>query len=201
MNMSLFPSLQRLFAGALLLSSLSAAGQSPELQAKIDDFIASKSETHDERHLNITVPDVGNIQGTFPTSVREFMFKSREKITNTLDNEVSERVWVAFYSYETLDDTRYALKSWLAEFMEGKSVKPGREVKRFPGARPLYVLIEDNWIGFLTIDCTDWDEDRWEAWKASFDKAFSNKYTRVMEVRCEGPLTWPRNAPDPKTFR
>ena len=201
MKKTLHPSRKWLVAGLMLMSSPLTWAQSPDLQAKIDDFIASKSQTHEGRNLNITVPDVGNIQGTFPESVREFMFKSREKITNTLDNEVSERVWVAFYSYETLEDTRYALSSWMSEFMEGKSVKPGREVKRFPGARPLYVLVEDNWIGFLTLDCTEWDEARWEAWKESFDKAFSGKYTRVMEVRCEGPLTWPRNAPDPKSFR
>jgi hypothetical protein len=186
--------------GAALFSAVVLA-QNPELQARIDDFIASHNTSHEKKYLNITMPDVGNIKGTFPQHVTEFMLRGKEKMTNTLDQEVKERVFIAFYEYETPEDTRYALSSWMKNFIDGKVVKPGREMKRFPGARPMYVLIDEQWIAFLTIDCTEWDKKRWEAWVASFDKAFSNNYTRTMELLCEGPLTWPRNPPDPKTFR
>jgi hypothetical protein len=193
--------LTSLATACALIFSATLFGQNPEIQGRIDDFVASHSSTHEKKYLNITMPDVGNIKATFPKHVTEFMLRGKEKITNTLDQEVKERVFIAVYEYETPEDTRYALSTWMKSFMDGKSVKPGREMKRYPGAQPMYVLVDEQWIAFITLDCTEFDKKRWEAWESSFDKAFSNTYTRTMEVLCEGPLTWPRNPPDPKTFR
>lgn len=175
--------------------------QHEELKQKISAFTADHVEDYDKKYLNIADREMGDIDNSSYSWKDEFMLKSKEKLENSIGNKSYRKFYFSVYAYETLEDRQYALKYWMENFIEGKSIRPGRPVRTYPYASPTIILINDREIVIGNYKCRDYTNENFEYWKDSMEKYFGNENTIVIEILCDGPLEWTKNSPDPKNRR
>jgi hypothetical protein len=182
-----------------VLSSSCLQAQSEELKQKLSAFADDHAEAYEKKYLNIADREIGSIDETGYDWKDKFMLKSKEKAMNSLGNESRQKFYFAFYSYETLEDRQYGLKDWMGNFIEGKSLRPGRKVRTYEYATPTIILINDTEIMICNYKCSDFSEDNFKYWKKTMLTYFGEENTMVIELECDGPLEWTKNAPDPKS--
>lgn len=180
---------------------LQVHAQSEEIKQKVEAFKSEHADQYELKFLNIPDRDLGMIDETLPAWKDKFMLKGLEKAENTLGGKSYPKIFVNIYSYETLKDRQYALKDWMEEFLEGESIRPGREMRTYDYASPTLILINDTEIIVLNYKCSDFTEDNFEFWEDELMKYFSAENTMVIEVLCGGPLKWTKNPPDPRASR
>ena len=193
-----------LFLASVVLMSLKPTelcGQVEELKQKVEAFKSEFSENYELKYLNIADRDLGMIDDTFPAWKDKFMLKSKEKSENNLGNRSYAKFYFNIYAYESLKDRQYALKDWMESFLEGESIRPGRDMRTYDYATPTLILINDQEIIILNYKCSDYSEDNFEFWQDELLKYFGADNTMVIEVLCGGPLEWTKNAPDPRETR
>ncbi len=178
-----------------------AIGQAEELKQKVEAFKSEHSEAYEIKFLNIPERDLGMIDDTYPAWKDKFLLKGKEKAENNLGNKSYPKFFFNIYSYESLKDRQYALKDWMEEFLEGESIRPGREMRTYDYATPTLILINDTEIIILNYKCSDFTDDNFEFWEDELIKYFGTDNTMVVEVLCGGPLKWTKNAPDPRATR
>lgn len=179
--------------------SLSVAGQNEDLQQRIAAFVESHNPQFEKKYLNISKKDFGAIDQATHSYNSYFELKSREKRTDNLENSTYFEYYFEWYGFEGVDDRNWAMKAWLKDFLEGKTVRAGRPVRSYPYVTPTLVLINELDISILNYKCSQYSEEDFKQWKKSMLKFFGNDDTVVIEIGCEGPLEWTQNAPDPKS--
>lgn len=194
-----FKALLILLAVGFLAFSLPA--QNEELKQKVEALKNDKSEEYDVKFLNISSPDLGYIDKTSCEWKDRFMLKSKKKAENNLGNRSYQKFYINVYSYSDLTDRQYALKDWMGDFLEGKSIRAARDMRSYDYATPTIILINDESIITLNYKCSDFSDDNFRDWKDEMLKYFGEDNTMVIEVLCDGPLKWTKNAPDPKEAR
>lgn len=169
------------------------------LKIAIKSFIEDQSQDYRKKHLNLRKRDIGNLESE-PFDFKDyFMLESKEEFENNLGYTTEREIYFMFYSYESETDRQYALKYWMQDFIEGKTIRAGRPVRSYAYAKPTIILINDKNIIVCNYECKYFDEDNYDYWKDELMEHFGDKYkTMVIEIECEGPLEWTRNAPDPK---
>lgn len=183
----------------ITLSFLQIQAQSlGEVQAKMDSFQAWASEKYEVKEMNIAEPVWGALNNSDPDYHLYFQFKSREKTEDNLGRKGYAKMDVAFYYYNDEEDATYALDAWLKEFMEGKTVRIGRPVRTYEYAKPTIVLMDEKYIAILQMKCSDYFQEDFDEWVRSMEKQLGDFSTMTIELLCEGPLNWTKNAPDPK---
>lgn len=185
-----------LFAGL----SLGSYAQSEELKQKISAF-KSDLEGYEMKYLNIGDRELGSIYETGFDWKDEFMLKALEKQQNNLGSNGYPKFYFSIFSYETIDDRKYALKDWMESFIEGSTLRAGRDIRTLQYATPTIILINDLEIITCNYKCKDYSEDNFDTWKDMLLKYFGADNTMVLEVMCDGPVEWTKNVPDPKDRR
>lgn len=167
-----------------------------ELNQRLDAFIADNLEGFELEEFNLSPPDFGDIEETDYTYYREFMLKSEERSESNLGRNQYQKLYVNAFGYYDESERDYAMKEWLADFIDGQSVRPGRDKRRYEYAHPMVVIINEDHIVILNYECA-WDSyDYFNEWREKMFTYFSDSESVIMEVRCEGPLEWTRNRPD-----
>ena len=187
--------------GCVIFLTSQVQAQHEELKQKVEALKNDHSEQYELKFLNISEPDLGIIDETFPSWKDKFMLKSKEKRENNLGNRSYEKFYFNVYAYGSLKDRQYALKDWMENFLEGESIRPGRNMRSYDYATPTIILINDTEIIVANYKCSDYTEYNFEYWKDTLLKYFEQENTMVIEVLCDGPLEWTKNAPDPRETR
>lgn len=197
-----------LITACLLLFTLTGHTQSDtvlspieELKQMVETFKTEHSEQYEIKFLNIADRDLGIIDDTYPAWKDKFMLKGKEKSENNLGSKSYAKFYLNIYAYESLKDRQYALKDWMEKFLEGESIRPGRDMRTYDYATPTHIMINDTEIIILNYKCSDFTEDNFEYWQDELLKYFGAENTMVIEVLCGGPLKWTKNAPDPRETR
>lgn len=191
---------QKLFLPlCLLVFSTSVSAQEAELKQKIEAMKSDFSENFELKYLNINSPDLGYIDDTRYAWKDQFMLKSKEKTENNIGNRGYSKFYISVYYYETFTDRQYALSDWMKDFIEGESIRPGRPVRKLPYATPTIILINPQNIVTFNYKCSDYTYENFDKWKDDLLALFGNDDTMVIEVLCDGPVEWTKNAPDPRT--
>lgn len=183
----------------LLLFSAVAFGQSSEMKQKIEAFHSDHSSAYSMKYLNIDKRELGSIYEQEVEWKDEFMLKSKEKEVNNLGNKSYAKFYISIFGFETEEDRQYSLKYWLENFIEGKSVRPGRVVRSYDYAVPTIILINQMSIITVSYDCSDYSDENFEFWKKEVLTYFGEENSMMIEILCDGPMEWTLNAPDPKT--
>jgi hypothetical protein len=172
---------------------------SDSLKSQINLFINDQSATHEKDYLNINKREIGGLEDEVFMWSDKFRLESIEEFENTLGYTTERKIYFNFYFYETESDRQYALKNWMENFIEGKSIRASRPVRTYKYATPTIILINKQSIIICNYPCKYFDEDNYDYWKKSLMKYFGNRReTMLIEVQCNGPLEWTKNAPDPK---
>jgi len=171
--------------------------QSEELKQKISAF-KSDLEAYEMKYLNINDRDLGSIDQTGYAWKDEFMLKSIEKEENNIGNKSYAKYYFSIFAYETLEDRQYGLKDWMADFINGEALRPGRDMRTYTEATPTIILINDLEIITCNYKCSDFSDEGFDKWKDMLLKYFGADNTIVIEIMCDGPLKWTKNAPDPR---
>ncbi len=185
----------------LLSSSPILQAQNEELRQKLSAFVADHEADYEKKYLNIDDRSIGSIDDSEYAWKDEFMLKSKEKLENNIGNTGYQKFYFSFFAYETLLDRQYALKDWMGNFIEGEAIRPGRPIRKYQYGTPSIVLINDNEIMVCNYRCSDWSEENFKYWKKTLLTYFGQPNTMVIELLCDGPLEWTKNAPDPKERR
>lgn len=183
---------------ALALPTLASA-QSEEMKQKISAFKSDQEVTYEMKYLNIADRNLGGIDETGYEWKDEFMLKTKERVETNLGRKSHLKFYFSIYGYETLTDRQYALKDWMDSFIEGETMRAGRDKRTFNYGKPTLILINDTEIIICNYDCSDYTEDNFEKWEDDLLRYFGHDNTIVIEIYCDGPLKWTKNAPDPKT--
>lgn len=181
-----------------MLIGAEANAQHEDLQQRMDAFAEAQKEKFEKRYLNVKKKDLGGIDQA-PNAFNSFYeLKSHERMDDLLGNSSYFEYYLEVFAYDSEADRDWALKTWFKSFLEGKSIRPGRPVRTYPFGKPTLVLINGTDVIIFTFKCSQFNEDSFKTWKKELLKFFGNDDTIVLELQCEGPLEWTKNAPDPK---
>lgn len=190
-----------LFISALLVpfSQKAQDAKGDSLKSKIEAFVADHADTHEKKHLNLRMREIGGLENE-PFAWKEFFrLETKEEFENQLGYTTEREYYFLFYHYETELDRKYALKFWMEDFIEGESIRPSRPKRSYDYATPTIILINPSNIIILNYECKYYDEEDYENWKDTMMEYFGDKdETMMIELECDGPLNWTLNAPDPK---
>jgi hypothetical protein len=175
-----------------------AAAQHEELKQAISGFVAAKSEAFEKKYLNETEPQYGLLATTNHDFHDFFVLKAKAKTTNSLGNNVKLELACSFFAYENAQERDYAMSFWFKNFIEGLRVTPGREMRTYKGAEPTIIIMNEDHVAIIKLDCYDYDPDLFYAMRKEFFSFFGNAESIVIELNCNGPLRWTKNPPDPK---
>ncbi len=199
---TILKSTQSILLGAIIFLSApsKSLAQSEELKQKVSAF-KNDLESYEMKYLNISDRDLGGIEKTGYAWKDEFMLKSKEKEENNIGNKSYAKYYFSIFSYETIEDRQYGLKDWMGDFINSEEIRPGRDMRTYPEATPTIILINDLEIITCNYKCSDFSDDGFDKWKDMLLKYFGADNTIVIEIMCDGPLKWTKNAPDPKDRR
>lgn len=182
----------------ILFQPLKLNAQHEELKQNINAFVESKSEKFDKKYLNQTEPDYGELANTNFTFHDFFQLKAKERTENSLGNKTKVKYNCSFYAYENGTERDYALAFWFKNFMEGKRITPGREVRTYKGTEPTIIIINADNVCIINFSCYDYDPELFRDLRKEMLAFFGNSESMVIEVQCDGPLKWTKNPPNPK---
>jgi len=179
--------------------SQNAEALSDSLKSQISLFISEHASSHEKDYLNIPSREIGGLEDEIFMWSDKFRLESKEEFKNNLGYTTERKIYFNFYFYETELDRQYALKNWMDNFIEGKSIRASRPVRSYDYATPTIILINKQSIIFCNYDCKYYDEDNYDYWKKTLMKYFGDRReTMMIEIACDGPMEWTKNAPDPK---
>lgn len=183
---------------ALLLLPLALMAQTEELAQRTQLFIAEQTETFKISELNGSEPDYGVLTETNFIEHNYFQLKQIEKEMNELGNKVRPKYSLSTFAYENADELKYALKFWFKEFIGNKRITPGRDYRTVDHVSPAIVVIDNNYIAILTMSCYATDLEEFREWRSAMLGVFGSPNAMIVEIGCDGPIEWTKNAPDPK---
>jgi hypothetical protein len=172
--------------------------QHEELKQSIDAFVNSKAEKFDKKYLNQSEPDYGELANTNFTFHDFFQLKAKERSVNNLGNNVKMKYNCSFYAYEDGTERDYALSFWFKNFIDGRRITPGREVRTYKGTEPTIIIINESNVCIINFSCYNYDPDSFRDLRKELLAFFGNADSMVIEIQCDGPLKWTKNPPDPK---
>lgn len=175
-----------------------AFGQVEELKQRTALFKQEKSEAYKIKPLNGNEPDYGVLSETNFIHHEYFQLKQNEKELNELGNSVKPKYDLSTYAYEDADELKSALKFWFKEFIGNKRITPGRDYRTVDHVKPAVIIMDKNYIAILTLSCYSVDIEEFRQWRSDMLGIFGSPEAMIIEIGCDGPLEWTKNAPDPK---
>ena len=171
--------------------------QSEDLTSRLTSFEAEISEQFKKIEYNVVEPEWGALNNSEPDHHTYFQWKSRKKRRDNLERKNYHKIDFAVYEWNDPEDGTWALKSWMDEFMEGRKLRPGREVRAYEYAQPSVVIMDTNYVVIAQMRCADYFEEEFDDWVKLLEKHFGHSKAMTLELYCGGPLKWTKNAPDP----
>jgi hypothetical protein len=186
---------------SILMLSIGAQAQVEELNQRTALFLDEVKSTFKVKSLNGSEPDYGVLIETEHVSHTYYQLKQIEKELNELGNKVRPTYNLSTFAYENEEELLYALKFWFKNFIGGKRVTPGRDYRSVDHVEPALIIIENNYIAILTLSCYATDIDEFRDWRSQMLGVFGGPNSMVIEIGCNGPIEWTKNAPDPKDMK
>ncbi|KAB2810248.1 hypothetical protein [Phaeocystidibacter luteus] len=193
--------MKKIISTCLVLLSLASTAQHEELSQKLEAFAADHSEDYEKKTLNLDDPEIGDIEETNFTFSERYMLKSKERVMSNLDREIYARYYINAYAYYDEAERDYAMQYWLQNFIEGQSVRPGRDIRTYDYATPTIVIINETSIIVLNYECALYDRDSFREWRNKMLNYFGDPNSVIIEIKCGGPLEWTKNPPDRRDRR
>ncbi|TNE27791.1 MAG: hypothetical protein EP346_11190 [Bacteroidetes bacterium] len=181
--------------------STTLMGQHEELAQKCSAFVADHDSLYEKKYLNISNPPIGDIDDTDYEFAERFMLESRDRVKSNIDNNIYAKYYVNVYGYADEYDRDWALKHWFSNFIEGESIRPGRDKRSYDYAHPTIIIINNKDVAILHYECQLYDRDSFQNWREKMLSYFGDVNSIVIEVQCDGPLKWTKNPPDPRDRR
>ena len=182
----------------LSLLPFSVLAQSEELKQRTSLFLEEQKDAFKAKSSGSTEPRYGVLNETQYVDHQYYQLKQIEKEVNELGNSVRPKYDLSTFCYEDKDELMYALKFWFKEFIGNKRITPGRDYKTVDHIKPAIIIIENNYISILTLSCYATDIDEFRNWRNSMLGVYGSPTAMVVEIGCNGPINWTKNAPDPK---
>lgn len=182
----------------LSLLPLGVLAQSEELKQRTSLFLEEQKDAFKAKSSGSTEPRYGVLNETQYVDHQYYQLKQIEKEVNELGNSVRPKYDLSTFCYEDKDELMYALKFWFKEFIGDKRITPGRDYKTVDHIKPAIIIIENNYISILTLSCYATDIDEFRDWRNSMLGVYGSPTAIVVEIGCNGPIKWTKNAPDPK---
>lgn len=181
------------------LLPLSLYAQDQDLAQRIAAFQGDVSETHKVKTLNIGGETLGALEKESPEFRVDFKLEGLEKQLDNLERNVKFDLYVHVFQFADTDELNWAMKRWLPDFMDGASIRPGRDSRTVEHVDPTIVVIDGTTISVLTLPCPQFSVEYFRDWRSKMLTYFGSPTAVMIEVAgCEGPLMWTKNAPDPK---
>lgn len=172
--------------------------QTEELKQRTALFLQEQSAKYKVKELNGSEPDYGVLDQTQYVFHKYYQLKQIEKEVNELGNSVRPKYDLSTFAYEDEEELKYALKFWFKEFIGNKRITPGRDYRTVDHVDPAIVIIDGTSISILTLSCYATDIDEFRDWRSAMLGVFGSPNAMVVEIGCNGPIEWTKNAPDPK---
>lgn len=168
-----------------------------KVEHDILSFITDNEGDYQLKRLNLRPRDVGSIFETEHEYADFFMLRSIEKIPNKIQQKKRLKLYVHAFSYESPYVLENSLRFWFDNFIEGEQIRPGRKLRGYDNARPMYIIIRTNDVIIVDIDCLSFTEELWKDLTKQLKSHFDpNKEATIIEIFCDGPLEWRQNPPD-----
>jgi len=182
-----------------LLLPLSLFGQDQDLAQRIAAFQTDMQETFKVKTLNIGGESLGALEKESPDFRTDFKLEGLEKQKDNLDRNVKYDVYVHVFQFADIEELNWVMKRWLPNFMDGASIRPGRDKKTIDHVDPTVVVIDGATISVLTLPCPQFSVESFRDWRSKMLTYFGSPTSVIIEVAgCEGPLMWTKNPPDSK---
>ena len=182
-----------------LLLPLSLFGQDQDLAQRIAAFQTDMQETFKVKTLNIGGESLGALEKESPDFRTDFKLEGLEKQKDNLDRNVKYDVYVHVFQFADIEELNWVMKRWLPNFMDGASIRPGRDNKTIDHVDPTVVVIDGATISVLTLPCPQFSVESFRDWRSKMLTYFGSPTSVIIEVAgCEGPLMWTKNPPDSK---
>lgn len=172
--------------------------QTEELKQRTALFLQEQSAKYKVKELNGSEPDYGVLGETQYVFHQYYQLKQIEKEVNDLGNSVRPKYDLSTFAYEDEQELKYALKFWFKEFIGNKRITPGRDYRTVDHVEPAIIIIDGTSISILTLSCYATDIDEFRDWRSAMLGVFGSPNAMVVEIGCNGPIEWTKNAPDPK---
>ena len=172
--------------------------QTEELKQRTALFLQEQSAKYKVKELNGSEPDYGVLGETQYVFHQYYQLKQIEKEVNDLGNSVRPKYDLSTFAYEDEQELKYALKFWFKEFIGKKRITPGRDYRTVDHVEPAIIIIDGTSISILTLSCYATDIDEFRDWRSAMLGVFGSPNAMVVEIGCNGPIEWTKNAPDPK---
>lgn len=186
-----------LFAFAIsLVFCNSVLAQAEDLKQRSEAFVDAMSKDYKKKYLNISDRNIGLIDETNHIHSEKYMMQAKDKRENTVGRNTKFSYYINLYAYADEQDLNMAVAFWFKNFMEGESIRPGREKRVFDNATPTVVIINKNSIAVLNFSCNYFFEEEFNEWRERMISFFGDENSVVMDIGCGGPLKWTQNPPD-----
>ncbi len=168
-----------------------------KLEQDVNAYVSENEDMYEVKRLNLRPRDVGSIFETEHMYTDFFMLRSLEKIPNKIGQKKKLKLYVHAFSFESPYVLENSLRFWFDNFIEGEQVRPGRKLRGYDNARPMYIIIRSTDIVIIDIDCLAFNEDVWKDLTKQLNAHFDpDKEATIIEIFCDGPLEWRQNPPD-----
>jgi len=193
--------MKKLFLAFITFSSLQLSAQVEELNQRTQLFLSEVKGRFKAKSINGNEPDYSVLPETDFIQHEYYQLKQIEKEVNELGNKVRPIYHLSTFAYEDDEELLYALKFWFKNFIGDKRVMPGRDYRRVDHVVPTIIIIEKNYISILTMSCYATDIEEFRQWRSDMLGVFGGPNSMVIEIGCDGPIEWTKNAPDPKDMK
>ena len=183
---------------AMLIIGPTAHAQHEELQQNLAAFEEYLAADYEKKTLNVTEPSWGALNDSEPDWHEFFQLKAKEKREDNLGRNGYRKIDVALYAWHREEDGNWALKTWMERFLEDRKIRPGRTIRIYEYGKPTVIIMDTSFVVIAQMDCSDYFDDEFKDWVKTVERFFSSGKAMTLELRCEGPLEWTKNAPDPK---
>lgn len=171
--------------------------QEINVENTVSYYLESVESIYDVKRLNLKPRDIGSIFETEHVYTDFFQLRSIDKVPNSLIQNKRLKIYMHVFSYESEYLLENALRFWFDNFVAGEQIRPGRMLRGYDNARPMYVIINGVDVFMADIDCKSYDEDGWKKLTKSLRNHFDpNRSAIIIEVMCNGPLEWKQNPPN-----
>lgn len=185
----------------ITFSAIQLSGQVEELNQRTQLFISEVGDRYKVKSINGNEPEYGVLPETEFIQHQYYQLKQIKKELNELGNKVRPTYHLSTFAYENDEELLYALKFWFKSFIGDKRITPGRDYRRVDHVVPAIIIIEKNYISILTMSCYATDIEEFRQWRSDMLGVFGGPNSMVVEIGCEGPIEWTKNAPDPKDMK
>ncbi len=176
-----------------------AWAQPSDLVQRIKAFQGDLSGTHKVKTLNLGGESLGALASETPEYRTDFNLEAIGKSLDNLERNLRFDVYLHVFYFGNKDDLNWAMKRWLADFIDGSSIRPGRDTRTVPHVDPSIVIIDGTTITVMTQPCAQFSVEGFRDWRSKLLTYFGSPTAIIIEVAgCEGPLMWTKNPPDPK---